>query len=288
MTTPTPPRVDLSAVDIAKRNTFEAINRVFESYGLGQLAPKVLEFVQAGYDANTITLLLQDTAEYKQRFKGNEARAKAGLPVLSPAEYVSVERSYAQVMRSYGLPPTFYDSADDFADLISRDVAPTEVQRRVENAARFVQSQTDYMATFREYYGNMTDGMAIAYMLDPDKATPVIDRLVNAVDIGTEARRMGANAPTRERAEYLAEMGVDRERARSGYSQIGEVLPATERIAERFGDQYTQADAEDEVFGGLASARRKRERLQKSEVALFRGQGGVQRGSLNNTASGSY
>jgi hypothetical protein len=81
---------------------------------------------------------------------------------------------------------------------------------------------------------------------------------------------------------------VDRERARSGYSQIGEVLPATERIAERFGDQYTQADAEDEVFGGLASARRKRERLQKSEVALFRGQGGVQRGSLNNTASGSY
>src|SRR5574342_3329 len=85
------------------RDAFMAINSLFKGYGLESLAGKIYEYVKNGYAADTISILLQDTAEYKQRFSGNEARKAAGLPVLSPGEYLAVEASYRQIMQSAGL-----------------------------------------------------------------------------------------------------------------------------------------------------------------------------------------
>jgi hypothetical protein len=91
------------------RDAFMAVNALFKNYGLESLAGKIYEYVKNGYSADTISILLQDTSEYKQRFQGNEARKAAGLPVLSPAEYLSTEASYRQIMQSAGLPSGFYD-----------------------------------------------------------------------------------------------------------------------------------------------------------------------------------
>src|SRR5690606_13079448 len=92
-----------------QRDAYEFLKRTFEGWGLGTLAPKILEFIQQGYDADTIMLMLQDTSEYKQRFAGNVQRQAAGLPVLNPAEYLALERQYRQIMSSAGLPSGFYD-----------------------------------------------------------------------------------------------------------------------------------------------------------------------------------
>src|SRR5882757_3766747 len=77
-----------------ERDAYLAINSLFKNYGLESLAPKIYDYVKNGYSADTISVLLQDTKEYKDRFSANEARKKAGLPVLSPAEYLSAESSY--------------------------------------------------------------------------------------------------------------------------------------------------------------------------------------------------
>src|SRR6266436_241191 len=93
-----------AALKGANRDAFVALNSLFSGYGLASLAPKIFSFIQNGYSADTITLLLQQTPEYKQRFIGNEARTRAGLSVLSPADYIHTEDAYKQVMISAGLP----------------------------------------------------------------------------------------------------------------------------------------------------------------------------------------
>ena len=112
----------------SNRDAFMALETLFKNYGLDSLAGKIYDYVKNGYSADTISILLQDTPEYKARFKGNEARLKAGLPVLSPADYINTENAYRQILRQSGLPSGFYDSTDDFTDWISKDVSPTEVQ----------------------------------------------------------------------------------------------------------------------------------------------------------------
>src|SRR5690606_32920485 len=120
----------------ANRDAYMALNSMFKTYGLGSLASRVYDYVKNGYSADTITVLLQDTPEYKKRFAANEARQKAGLNVLSPAEYISTENSYRQIMRQSGLPAGFYDSTDDFTKWISTDISPTELQSRVDLATQ--------------------------------------------------------------------------------------------------------------------------------------------------------
>ena len=112
----------------------EYLSQVFNSYGLNALAPKIKEFVQQGFTPDTVTLKLQETPEYKQRFIGNESRRKSGLSVLSPKEYLATEDAYRQIMRSTGLPKGFYDSPDDFSKFIESDVSPTELKQRVDLA----------------------------------------------------------------------------------------------------------------------------------------------------------
>src|SRR5213075_88659 len=90
-------------------DAYLAVNALFKSYGLESLAPKIFDYVKNGYSGDTISILLQDTKEYKARFAGNEARKKAGLPVLSPADYLATEASYKQIMQQAGLPSGFYD-----------------------------------------------------------------------------------------------------------------------------------------------------------------------------------
>lgn len=283
MTTP----AGFEDLDLFQRDVFQSVLSVFREYGLATLANKILQFVQEGYDGTTIALLLQDTPEYKQRFAGNEARGKAGLPALSPAEYVATEKAYAQVMRSAGLPAGFYDGPDDFARFIERDVSPQELNERVGMASNLLYRNREAAEQIRQFYPELSEGDLVASLLDPKAALPAIERKVRAAEIGSAAREQGLST-SRASAERYADLGVDVDTARRGYSEIGEFLPVTERIAERFRTSYSQEDAEQEVLGQMASARRKRDQLKRSEVALFRGSGGVQRGSLSTADSGSY
>lgn len=101
-------------LDPAQMDAYSLIKALLDQADLGSLADDLYGFIQQGYSADTITLLLQETSEWKRRFAGNEERKRRGLPVLTPAEYLAVESSYRQVMRTFGLPQGFYDEYSDF------------------------------------------------------------------------------------------------------------------------------------------------------------------------------
>ena len=270
----------------------EYLSQVFNSYGLSALAPKIKEFVQQGFTPDTVTLKLQETPEYKQRFIGNENRRKAGLPVLTPGEYLSVESSYKKILKDAELPSGFYDQPDDFGKFIGADIAPTELQERVNIANQSLQNADKfYTDSLRTYYG-LNSGDMLAYVLDPERALPVITRQQKAAQFGAEAARQGIQltAPMAER--FTGQLGVTQQEARQGFEQVAQILPEAQRLgaitpgAQPVGLEETTTA----VFGGESSADYKQRirRLAEIEQSRFAGQAGVSRTSLAQGTQGQF
>jgi hypothetical protein len=265
MTSPIP-----AGLEGPDRDAYLALTNIFHQYNLDSLAPTIMDFIQQGYSSDTITYLLQQTPEYKQRFKGNEQRAKAGLPVLSPADYLSAEESYRQILSSGGMPVGFYDSPDDFAQWIGSDVSPSEVKTRVDLASQYVTGLDPAVKqTLLQYHG-LGEGDLTAYFLDQKRSLPLLQRQSAQVEIGAAGLRQGLNL-TAQDADYWAGRGVTASQAQQGLAQAAQVLPQTQQLGNIYGGNYTQQDAEQEFLGDLASARRKREQLAQTATEDFAG-----------------
>jgi hypothetical protein len=267
------------------------LTKIFENYGLGSLASTITGFVQKGFNSDTIALMLQDTPEYKQRFAGNEVRRKAGLPVLSPSEYLATERSYRAILESSGLPKGFYDSQDDFQKFIENDTSPTVLKQRVDAASGAIKNADPYYTqALQDMYGLSTGDM-IAHALDPDKALPLIEKQAKAVEFGAAAARQGLSY-SQGSSEALAQQSIagvgSGVGAEQGFSSIASILPTAQQLGQIYGQTYDQATAEQDVFGGLASAKRKRQKLGEMETSTFSGQSGLSAGSLKNSSKGSF
>jgi hypothetical protein len=108
---------------------------------------------------------------------------------------------------------------------------------------------------------------------------------VAAAEIGAAAANQNL-AYSKTSAEDLAKFGITKAQAQEGYSTIGDIMPTASKLGDIYGDQYTQATAEQEVFKGTASAKRKRQQLAEREVASFSGSAGTTSASLKKSTAG--
>lgn len=260
-------------------SAYDLLVRMLTEWGLGELAPSVLNLLQDGHSQDQVSILIQDTDAYKRRFAGNEARRKAGLSALSPAEYLSTEASYRRIMESAGLPSGFYDSPDDFASWIGSDVSPSEIQSRVNLATDAATTLDDNSKkAFWEYYRIGENDLA-AYFLDRDRAMPTIQKQARAAQIGAAANRnqLGVNVSL---AEQLAGSKVSDDDLAGTVGTASRLTQDLGQIASFYGDAYTVNDATNELFFADEQAQKKRERLTDREKATFGGSGGIGKGSL--------
>jgi len=260
----------------------------FAKFGLATLGAKILDLARQGYTEDTITLELQNTPEYQQRFAANAQRIKKGLSVLTPAEYLSNEDAYRQTLRAYGL--TQFDNDAYVRQFIENDVSPSELSTRVSMAVQRVQNADPAIArTLKDYYGIGSTDM-VAYVLDPNQQLPKIQRQIAAAEIGVAARVQGLETGVAV-AEQLAAQGITQAEAQKGYATIADILPTAQKLSEIYGTTlpgYNQAEAEQEVFNTLASAQRKRKALTEREIASFSGKSGTTKASLLSTTGGQY
>lgn len=269
-----------------ERDAYAALTTLFNSYGLGSLAPKILQYLQNGYGSDTITILLQQTDEYKKRFAGNQQRIANGLQVLTPAEYLSTEASYKQLLRQNGLSDHF-DNEGNFAEWIGKDVSPTELQDRVNMA---VQATTQAPPQVTQYFNQLGIGTGdlAAYFLNDQNPTPALQLKLNQAQIGGAALQNNLQISAADSQKY-AQMGVTYQQAQSAYQRIADILPTADKLSEIYKSQapVNQQTLEAQYLGSSGAAQLATERLGQQETAAFSGQSGVQKSSFQQQTAGA-
>lgn len=265
------------------QSAYDRLRELFASYGLPDAPDIVQAITEAAQEGESerpdlVQARLEQTASWKQRFAGNEARRAKGMNVLSVAEYLQQENMYRQVMRNAGLPSGFYDQQSDFTDFISKDVSVQELQERVNLAGDIANREDPAVAAALASRG-IDSGMLLAYSLDPDRALPLIKRAQNAVLIQAAGTRSGFGVDNAQ-ADTLAERGIGESQAIQGFGQINDFYEPTKKLGDIYGETYGAEDALSEVFAGDSGEKRKR--LARQEQSNFSGSTGygVQRRSV--------
>lgn len=285
--------IDKAAAEAAAKqekaeNAIAVLTDRFTRYGLASLVPRIKQLAISGASESTITLQLQESEEYKTRFKANEDRIKKGLRVLDPSDYLNLEDDYRQILRAYGLKA--FDTDAYVQQFIANDIATTELSNRVVTAVQRVQNADPaVLTTLRSFYG-ISDNDLVAYVLDPNQQFQKIERQVAAAEIGAAAGLQGISTGVSV-AEQLATQGITKAQAQKGYATIADILPTAEKLSgiyDKALPSYGLAEAEQEVFNTLASAQRKRRALAEREIAEFSGASGLSKSALSKQLGGTY
>ena len=289
----------------AKMDAIAAITALLSSYGIGDLSVPITEAVQKGYTSDTIQLIMQDpnssdplAVAFQKRFPANKARLAAGKSVLSAAEYLAAERTYTQVMQSYGVANIA--TKDTLNSFISNDISAAEVADRVDLAVNRVKNADPFTkAALAEYYPSLNQSDIVGALLNPTEGLPALKRKVTIAEIGGAAALQGLKtglATANEQsnmftnvqsgalgAEALASFGITQDQARKGYETVAGVAPRGEFLSSitPSDNQYTRLQAEQEAFLGMASAKRAREALSAEEQGRFQGSSGASKGAFS-------
>ena len=275
------------AIDEAARrdrqSAYDILYNEFNKYGLGGLVEDIKYLLQSNVSPSQFSLELQNRPAYQARFAANKDRISKGLRALSPAEYIGLEDQYQNIMRTYGMPSTYYSKDDTgkqvgFEKFLANDVSASELEDRIATAQqRVLNSNPEVLQALKQFYPDINNADILAYTLDPSNALTNIKRKVTAAEIGGAALAQGLQA-TGGTAESLAGLGITKSQAQQGYTEIAGILPRATQLADIYGEQpYTQQTAESEVFNtaNAAEAARKRKKLSSLETAAFSGSSGV-------------
>lgn len=279
MTTPLDPTDPTLISQLDSQSYTQIIQYYLTQWGLDSLVPTLTALGKdSANTSDTIYLKLQQTPEWKTRFAGNEQRIKAGLPVLSPAEYLGLESSYKQTLRQYGLPDGFYNDKASTDAWIGGDVSAQEVATRAAMAADLVyNSPPEAQQAWDQFYGGGQGG-AIAAILDPTKAAPLVQQQVTAAQIGGAALHQGLTTDA-SRAMQFAQSGVTLDTARKAYSDIASRLSTDTAVSSRFQNpatgQFGQTQEENATLLGNSDALKQQSTLYAEEKSQFMGHGGA-------------
>jgi hypothetical protein len=230
---------------------------------------------------------------YKQRFAGNEVirkriedgKGRPGDRMLSPKEYIDAENTYRTILQDAGMPEGYYDTPDDFNNLIGNSVSAAEFKSRVDTAFDALNTADQFTVdTLRQYYGLSNSDLA-AYLLDPTKATPVLE--------GKQmAGAFGLNSRTELQKMYeSSEVGMSEEivdagkagQAEEAFAQAGAANDNLKRLGSIYGQPMDFKDLVKEslsLAGGVESGK-KRRKFASKERAAFGGQGALDAKSLS-------
>lgn len=254
------------------KNTIKA---VLSNYGLGDLSDYLYGVYAAGtVDINNpdaLIFALRGQPAYQKRFAANAVRVENGLAELDPGSYIALENSYRQLLQSNGLPKDFYDSTEDFNELLGGDVSPQELQERVQNGFRAVNDADPEVKRQMKALYNVDEGGLAAYFLDPKRAAPLLTRQADAAKISARAKEQSGIQLLAGTAEDIAARGITAAEAEAGFTKLGLESGLYNEMA---GEQaLTQQEKVGSVFGYDIEGQKKIAQRKATRKSPFQGGG---------------
>jgi len=175
-----------------------------------------------------------------------------------------------------GLPQGFYDDQIDFEGFIGGDVSVAELNSRLKDAYRVVQDASpEVKAKMAEMY-NITDGDLLAYVIDPDRARPLMapdyKRQAQAALIAESAQRLSGLNFNKDIAEQFVRQGTTQAEAEAAFTTVGQM---GELRRGGFGEQQiTDLQFVQAALGTDAEAKRLVEERKKRRIGEVTASGG--------------
>jgi len=247
---------------------------MLDQWGLGDLTDWAWGQIVAGASEDQVLLGIRDQPAYKQRFGNtNAARTKKGLQALSEAEILAYEKQAAQMFRAAGLPPGMFDGPEDFVTYLTGDVSVSELNQRVGFAKQLAAGDPsvlpDEAKALRDLYGLGNADLA-AYLLDPTRALPHIERQVGAAEAAAAARRAGFGDLSVGQAERVDALTSSVEQAAQGFSQLARLRELYDPLPGELGAGKIGTETLIEAqFAGNADAQRTVSRRQAARQAAM-------------------
>jgi hypothetical protein len=198
---------------------------LLSQYDLGELTAIVDRWIRDGMSEDEVMLQLRDISTdagkiFDKRFPAIRMRRELGLAPLSPSQYVQYEQDARNTLRQWGLPQGFYDSRDDFTQMLVNDISVPELAARVQNGFATVQSAPpEVRQAFETWFGTNGDAALASYFLDPTKALPVLEEGVKAAQVGGAGLQFGLTL-NETRARQIAQTGATFDQARDAFGNI--------------------------------------------------------------------
>lgn len=284
------------------------IRSELESYGLRALWDVVYEYLLDGYsDPEAIFRQIETDDRYNQLYyqrfpalqnlrKENQARAARGEPPLavpSPAQYVQMERGYAEVLQ--GMPGD-WASKSNITQWISSGVSVEQVDRRVGTAKDYIDYNLNpqVKSELRDIYG-LTDADMLNYVLsDPRRQEELqaeFDLRMKQATVGGAARSrgMGISDSLRDEIASSSDSVYTFGQAAAGFESVAAQADDYAKLSAIAGINTSRDDLIREEFnlaGGSSTTKLKR-RLASQERGRFSGSSAIGANSLRVSGLGT-
>jgi hypothetical protein len=268
----------------------DKLNAMFAGYGLDTLAGFISRRILADVSEDMLMLELYDQPEYQLRFPGMKALRSKGK-TITEAEYIRDEKAYAQTARFFDVPVGFYDSPDDFGKLIGNLVSPKEFQDRLQVGQDLARSMSpSARAQLQEFY-NVGEGGITAYVLDADRALPLIQKQAKAAQFVGFGREKGfkLEGMTSAQAEQIAGTEayakLSEQQLQTALGQAAQLRQTQSRLTGIEGEVYNENEALKAVIESSPEALLASQQRAQREGARFGGSTGITGSSLRSTAA---
>lgn len=245
---------------------FSTLDALLRSYDLAELIPWARQQFIEGRTADEISLGIRDQKAFRDKYKVIFDREAAGQSPLTVSQVLEYRQRVSSLERMYGMPTGFVN-ADH---LLLKDVSVSEFQNRLQLADQYVNTRTDVTAELERLYG-LDRGHALAFVLDPDTAMPVIEREYASAAVAAQATRQHYSL-TRQESESLAALGVTEAQAGAGFGQLANAGQLRQTL-----DGETQSiTRQDELatVAGDVTAQKKFDEVARQRRAVFAEGGG--------------
>lgn len=282
--TPPAPKPSGSPTDLSQgqQDALARIQGILQQYGLGELADWSRQAVIDGLTGDQLNLMLYDPTSVPgkvvdrifpelQMQRKNPLLSGTAMSIAAAQEY---RKNAIELMRAANIPAGFYDQPEDLARWSGNGVSLVELKDRVDEASALANSEPpETLDALNRLYGIDVGGVTARY-LDETKALPLLHKQATAAITAGIAARSGYAPLNQTEAERLANLGVTRDQAQQGFTDLAAEaelfgrLPGEREKAIGRGEQLAAQ------FGGDANARRRIAQRAAARAARFAGGGG--------------